>query len=154
MTTATNSDTWAHIHQIFEESIPFHKWLNFKIIDLETKAPKLVIDRREEFIGNFVRGTLHGGIISTVLDVIGGIVAFTEVTTQKQILTKEEKLKQFAHTGTIDLRVDYLRPGVGEQFIASGFVLRAGNKVAVTRMELHNDKNLLIAVGTGAYVVA
>lgn len=154
MTSATDKDTWTHIHQIFEESIPFHKWLDFKIIDLETRTPKLVIDKREEFIGNFVRGTLHGGIISTILDIIGGIVAFTEVTTQKQILTNEERLKQFARTGTIDLRVDYLRPGVGEQFLASGFVLRAGNKVAVTRMELHNDEDLLIAVGTGAYVVA
>ena len=55
--------------------------------------------------------------------------------------------------GTIDLRVDYLRPGIGKHFIASSFILRAGNKVAVTRMELHNDNGEHIAVGTGAYLV-
>jgi acyl-coenzyme A thioesterase PaaI-like protein len=32
--------------------------------------------------------------------------------------------------------------------------LRTGNKVAVTRMELHNNERQLIAVGTGAYTVA
>jgi uncharacterized protein (TIGR00369 family) len=62
--------------------------------------------------------------------------------------------ERFAKIGTIDLRVDYLRPGLGKHFIATGYVLRTGSKVAVTRMELHNDSAQLIAVGTGAYVVA
>ena len=48
----------------------------------------------------------------------------------------------------------HLRPGVGDHFIATGYALRTGNKVAVTRMELHNNERQLIAVGTGAYVVA
>jgi uncharacterized protein (TIGR00369 family) len=62
--------------------------------------------------------------------------------------------ERFAKIGTIDMRIDYLRPGLGDYFIATGYVLRAGNKVAVTRMELHNHERQLIAVGTGAYVVA
>ena len=52
------------------------------------------------------------------------------------------------------MRVDYLRPGHGEWFEAKGTILRTGNKVAVTRMELHNDSGELIAIGTGAYTVA
>ena len=55
---------------------------------------------------------------------------------------------------THSLRVDYLRPGLGGTFSAKGFVLRAGRKVAVTRMELHNDEDSLIAVGTGAYSIS
>jgi transcription-repair coupling factor (superfamily II helicase) len=53
----------------------------------------------------------------------------------------------------IDLRVDYLIPGKGNYFIAKGKILRLGNKVAVSRMELVNDKNDLIALGTGTYNV-
>jgi uncharacterized protein (TIGR00369 family) len=56
--------------------------------------------------------------------------------------------------GTIDLLVDYLRPGLGKHFLATGYILRIGNRVAVTRMELHNEEERLIAVGTGAYQVA
>jgi len=49
------------------------------------------------------------------------------------------------------MRVDFLRPGLGVEFVATGTVLRVGRKVAVTRMELHNDEDSLIAVATGAY---
>jgi acyl-coenzyme A thioesterase PaaI-like protein len=31
--------------------------------------------------------------------------------------------------------------------------MRTGRKVAVTRMELHNDERVLVAVGTGTYIV-
>jgi uncharacterized protein (TIGR00369 family) len=55
--------------------------------------------------------------------------------------------------GTIDLRVDYLRPGRGKTFIARGRIMRAGRKVAVVRMEMHNESELLVAVGTGTYMI-
>ena len=55
--------------------------------------------------------------------------------------------------GTIDMRVDYLRPGRGKRFDAVSTLLRAGNKVAVVRTELHNDEGYLIAVSTGTYLV-
>jgi acyl-coenzyme A thioesterase PaaI-like protein len=46
-------------------------------------------------------------------------------------------------------------PGLGPgDCVAGGYILRLGNRVAVTRMELHNDEGSLIAVGTGAYLVA
>jgi uncharacterized protein (TIGR00369 family) len=66
----------------------------------------------------------------------------------------QTKIERFGKLGTIDLRVDYLRPGLGRHFVSVGQVLRAGNKVAVTRIELTNDEHQLIAVGTGAYVIA
>ena len=55
---------------------------------------------------------------------------------------------------TIDLRVDFLRPGLGKRFVVTAYTLRTGNKVVVKRIELHNDQNDLIAVGTGSYFVA
>jgi uncharacterized protein (TIGR00369 family) len=70
-----------------------------------------------------------------------------------QGLSLSEIADKIARIGTIDMRVDYLRPGKGNRFYASGAVMRTGKKVAVTRMELKNEDNLLIAVGTGAYIV-
>ncbi len=145
--------SWDAIREIFEDSVPFHRFLNLKIQDLETGCPKLNVKMRDVFVGNFVRGNLHGGVISSLLDVIGGIVAFVDVVGRRDLKTTKEKLEFFSRTGTIDIRVDYLRPGFGDEFIASAYVLRTGNKVAVTRMELHNNDDLLIAVGTGAYVI-
>ena len=147
------SSSWEVIQSIFEESIPFNKSLDIKVSDLESGNPKLYVDMQEQFVGNFVRGNLHGGVIATLLDVIGGMIAFVDVVNRKNFKTCDEKIKQFSRMGTINIRIDYLRPGHGSQFTASGYVLRTGNNVAVTRMDLHNEENLLIAAGTGTYTV-
>jgi uncharacterized protein (TIGR00369 family) len=65
----------------------------------------------------------------------------------------QEFIDKLARLGTIDLRIDYLRPGRGQLFETSARILRAGNKVAVARMELHNEEGTLIAVGTGTYLI-
>ena len=99
---------------------------------------------RDELIGNFIRRSLHGGVISAVLDTVGGLVAF--VSLLDRVDSEEAGLARLANVGTIDIRVDYLRSGVGRSFVATGETLRTGNKVAVTRMELHNDEGVLLAV--------
>jgi len=55
--------------------------------------------------------------------------------------------------GTIDLGVDYLRPGRRKHFVASGTILRAGKQAAAVRTELQNEQNELIAVGRRTYLV-
>lgn len=65
----------------------------------------------------------------------------------------EEIAKRLFNVSTIDLRVDFLRPGRGEHFVASGSIMRTGKKVGVIRTQFHNDKEVLIAVGTGTYIV-
>jgi uncharacterized protein (TIGR00369 family) len=72
----------------------------------------------------------------------------------KNPLTHQAELREkLAKLGTIDRRIDYVRPGRGESFRASARILRTGNKVAVIRMELHNEDDVLIALGTGTYLV-
>ena len=65
----------------------------------------------------------------------------------------EELRQRLSRMGTIDLRVDYLRPGRGERFTATSSLLRAGNKVAVARVELHNEEQVYIASATATYMV-
>jgi acyl-coenzyme A thioesterase PaaI-like protein len=56
----------------------------------------------------------------------------------------------------VDLRIDYLQPGLADKgLVCECSVLRMGNKVAVTRMEIfsegeHKDP---IATGQGVYNV-
>ena len=49
--------------------------------------------------------------------------------------------------------VNYLSPGLGKYFVTTGSILRANSKLSVIRMKQHNDEDLLIAVGTGSYVI-
>ena len=141
------------LKEITEEKIPFNKLIGMKIETLDLDKIGIRFEMRPELVGNFTRGNLHGGVISSVLDVTGGMVAWIGIMKKMEGQSFDKISERFNKIGTIDIRVDYLRPGLGEYFIATGSTLRTGNKVSVSRMELHNDKGILIAVGTGTYVV-
>ncbi len=141
------------LRDVYDNKMPFHRLLGVRIVSLTADDIKVRIDMREELIGNFMRRILHGGVISSILDLTGGLIAFAELLKSLDYRQPEEVQKRLARVGTIDLRVDYLRIGEGTFFTASGSVLRKGNKVAVIRTELCNDQDLLIAAGTGTYLV-
>jgi uncharacterized protein (TIGR00369 family) len=154
MATETKKDWLERIRDIFDNKIPFNKVLGLQVYSLDMDRPKIRFDMHDALIGNYIRGSLHGGVISAVIDVTGGLAAFMGL--QKKLAGEpvDVKLEKFSKLGTIDLRIDYLRPGVGQKFEATGYILRTGNKVAVARIELKNEIDQLIAVGTGAYVIA
>lgn len=108
---------------------------------------------QNDLIGNAIHGILHGGVISAVLDATGGMTATAPAVERMRRLSFDDISERIARIGTIDMRVDYIRPGRGTKCYSSGKVMRAGRKVAVTRMELKNSEDVLIAVGTGAYIV-
>lgn len=154
MSGRSHMDEVLGIIQDVVERIPFNQVLGLTVASLDFERPTVRLGMREELIGNFIRGSLHGGVISSTLDFMGGLVAFLGVLKTLEGQPAAEMAARFARIGTIDLRIDYLRPGIGRHFDATGYVLRAGKKVAVTRMELHNEQRQLIAVGTGAYMIA
>jgi len=137
----------------YEAKLPFNKLLGLRVDRLEPDHVRVVFDMKPELIGNPMHGVLHGGAISSVLDATGGIMASIGVIDRLQSKPPEDIEKGISKVGTIDLRVDYLRPGLGKQFYATGAIMRSGKKVTVVRMELHNDLEKLIAVGTGTYIV-
>jgi uncharacterized protein (TIGR00369 family) len=147
------AELFAAVHELFRERIPFNKLLGIRIDSMSFESARTRFDFRDELVGNYLRGSLHGGVVSAVLDLTGGLVAFLHAARSAPGGSHREKLETLANVGTIDMRVDYLRPGVGRHFLASAYLLRSGNKVAVTRMELHNDEDSLVAVGTAAYLV-
>lgn len=145
----------AALRDVFEERVPFNKALAMKIVSLDPAAPVIRIDMRPDLVGNFMRGILHGGVISAVLDVSCGLGAMLSVI-EKHIAQGEPleaQIGRFSRIGTIDLRVDFLRPGVGEWFVAKAEIMRSGNRVAVVRSELRNDSDELIAAAVAAYTI-
>ncbi len=142
-----------NLKEIVEEKIPLNKLMGIKLESINHKGPLLKLSMKEILIGNYTQGILHGGVISTVLDVTGTVTTWFGIIMNRNNRSEDEIGVAISRTGTIDLRIDYLRPGRGDHFLASGTILRIGNKIAVTRMQLHNDQEALIAVGTGTYTV-
>ena len=136
----------------FFERIPFNQSLGIQIGELTVDKVSMHLPMKPELIGNFVQGILHGGVISTLLDVCGGAMALIGAFDKHKHLSSQERMTRLSKLGTIDLRVDYLRPGRGQRFTATAVLLRSGNKVAVVRSELHSEDGTLVAVGTGTYL--
>ena len=65
---------------------------------------------------------MHGGVTASVLDSIGSLVAVAHFISYEKNLTTEYLKNRISHMGTIDLRVDYLLPGRGSLFTATGKV--------------------------------
>lgn len=139
--------------KVFSNSVPFHNVIGFEFDKLTEEGCRISFKNKPELIGNFVQKILHGGVTATALDVVGGVMAAVGMMTKYPDADDQELGKKLARIGTIDLRVDYVRPGRGESFYAKARLLRSGNKVAVVRMELHNEKDTLIALGTGTYMM-
>ena len=147
------ADLVNYFEEIDKKKPSFSSFLDFSMDSPDFDHPLLTLKMRDNLVGNLIYRTLHGGIIASILDALGGHAVFLQVFKQVKGQSMEKQLKRVTKIGSIDLRIDYLRPGTGKVFTASGAILRTGNKVAVTRMELHNEENKLIAVGTGTYTV-
>lgn len=145
--------TFDIVREIFTERVEFNKVLGVEIDSMSFENATVRFDNRPELTGNIVHKSLHGGVVSATLDLTGGLVAYLSVLKTMEGKTVQEKRERLANVGTIDLRIDYLRPGLGKHFIATGSILRAGNKIAVSRMDLRNEEGAHIATATGTYLV-
>ncbi len=144
----------AGLKKIFEEMIVFNQVLGLKITSI---APGLVlgsIDMRPELVGHYSYNRLHGGVISAGLDAMGGLAVMSAIGARHMDEAPAQRLHRFAKLGTIDLRIDYLRPGISDHFALRAEVLRLGSRVGTTRMEFFGADGKLLSTGAGAYMVS
>jgi acyl-coenzyme A thioesterase PaaI-like protein len=85
---------------------------------------------------------------------MGGLAVMAAIGARHMDEPVPQRLQRFAKLGTIDLRVDYLRPGIGEGFRLEAEVLRLGSRVASTRMGFLALDGKLLATGAGVYIVS
>ena len=142
------------LKDIFEEKIVFNKLIGLKITSLKPDRVTARIDMRPELVGHYVHNRLHGGVISAGLDAMGGLAVMAAIGARHMDEAPLQRLHRFAKLGTIDLRVDYLRPGIGEYFELRAEVMRLGSRVGSTRMELLGADGKLLSTGAAAYIVS
>ena len=144
----------AALIDLFEQRISFNKTLGLAIDSARSPTPTMRFAMRPELMGHQLHGRLHGGVISAVLDAMGGFALMVAIGERHAEESTAQILHRFAKMGTIDLRVDYLRPGVGASFTASAEVTRLGGRIGATQMRLVNDTGRLIATAAAAYVIS
>ena len=130
------------VRQLFEELIPFNKFLGLTIDEMSETVTRLVLPFRPEFIGNPEIPAMHGGVISATLDTTGGVAVWSQARPMDRV-------------STVDLRVDYLRPGRAERLIVVADVVRLGGRVGVAELRAFHAgaEDKPVAAGMGVYNV-
>lgn len=128
---------------VVEELIPFNKLIGIQLVEIKEGFAKLRVPFKDELVGNPMVRALHGGLIATVMDTAGGAAGMTTLT------SFEDRFS------TIDIRVDYLRPGQEKDLIVEGKINRSGNRIIATSMVAYHpgEKDNLIAEGKAVYNV-
>ncbi len=152
--TPEEHDEIVAVHrQWIEEKCPFDKVLGLTVTSLSLESACLTFEMKDHLIGNVDIQVLHGGAIATVLDAVGSAVLTYNILGKLRDSSIAERVRRLKGVPTVDLRIDYLSPGFGKSFSAMAWILRTGSKVAVTRMELRNEDDQLVAMGTGTYLI-
>jgi uncharacterized protein (TIGR00369 family) len=143
--TTTNAPGWDPdvLRELMEQAIPFNRYLGLRAIKMERAEVKLLLPFREDFVGDPVRRALHGGTISMLIDTAGGAAAFLNVEAEERV-------------STVDLVVDYLRPGPCVDIVATARVVRRGNRVVTANVEVTraDGEGGVIAQGRGVYNIS
>lgn len=150
-----NSHSQAMMQQLSAAftSIPFNRMLGLQLDHLDKSQVTMSFAMKNELIGNFLHGILHGGVISSVLDMAGGMVVMAAAI-EKLVEHKEEEIADLVGKCiTVDLQISYLRQGRGDHFVAKAYLSKYGKNISFTRMELLNQDDLLLATGNGTYLL-
>jgi uncharacterized protein (TIGR00369 family) len=139
---------------IFENQMVFDRVIGLRVVSIAAERVAGRIDMRPDLVGHFAYRRLHGGVISTGLDALAGLAIMAALGARHMDETVAQRLARFARLGTIDLRVDFLRPAIGDRFDLSAEVIRIGSRVASTRMEFRGADGTLLSTGTAAYIVS
>ena len=142
------------LRDVFEDRIAFNRILGFTIESFDPDEPRVRFDMRPELIGHFLFGRLHGGVTSAVLDATAGFALMCAIADKHRDEPAEQVMHRFTKMGTIDLRIDFLRQGIGERFHAKARITRLGGRIGSTQMTLTNETGLLIATGAASYVIS
>jgi len=143
MTLLEHQEDREFLRLLFDNIIPFNRFLGIRSVEIGDGVVVLELPFRPEFIGNPVTRALHGGAISSILDPCGGLAVWSQIGLEDLV-------------STVDLRIDYLRPAVGDADLqAKGSVIRLGNRVGVVELRAYfpGEEDHPVAVGTGVYNV-
>lgn len=144
----------AILQHVTEEFVPFNKVLGLKLASANATTVTACMEMKPELVGHPAIQRIHGGAISAALDAMAGVAVMCAISAKHMNEPVMQRAQRFGKLGTIDLRVDYMRPGIGERFVVHAEVLRLGTRVATTRMEFLSENGELLAAGMAAYIVS
>ena len=122
-------------------SLPHCQAIDLRFEELDHKTPILSIPWRADLVGRNDTNTIHGGVITTLIDV-------TSACSVAALITEIEVI------ATLDMRIDYMHPATPHQAIyAKAECYRLTGHVAFTRTICYqHSEDDPIALGTATFM--
>jgi uncharacterized protein (TIGR00369 family) len=144
----------AGLKDIYEEKILFNQWMGLRVESIRPTGIVAHLSMKPELVGHYAYHRIHGGVISAALDAMGSLAVLAALGAMHMDEVPAKRLKRFEGHSTIDLRIDFLRPGVGENFTIHAEAVRVGARVGNARMEFRSAEGKLLSTGTAAYLTS
>ncbi len=125
------------------DGAPYSVWLGFRIEEMTRDRAVMTTPYSKDLVGDPDTGTLHGGVITALLDHCCGMAAFGGLGAR--------------HTpATLDLRIDYMRPArPGCDITAEAHCLKSHGLVAFVRATAHDgDPEDPVATAQAAFMIS
>lgn len=122
--------------------LPHYRELGLAVVEIARGKGILRLDYHPRLVGDFEHGLLHGGVITTLMDSVCGMVAFSVVP-------------EGTAAATLDLRIDYLRPaGPGKPVFGFAECYRITRSVAFVRgCAYHETADDPLATCAGTFMI-
>lgn len=116
--------------------------LGFQFAGVEARRVRMRVPYRQDLVGDPETGVLAGGLVTALLDHVGGMAVWVA-------------LNRFATIATLDLRVDYMRAAeAGRDLLAEAECYRLGRAVAFVRAWAFEDSpDDPVAAAQSAYIL-
>ena len=136
------TDGWSNVEEFqryFSSVSPMYRFLGMRLVELGEGYAVGVVHYRDEI--SRMGGIVHGGIIASIVDHIGGIA----------VMTVNDGVDQVA----IELKVNFLRrlSKDNSPYKAVGRVLRPGKSIVVAEARIYDSNEELSAFGVGSWYI-
>jgi uncharacterized protein (TIGR00369 family) len=132
---------WKEYVQYKMDRNKYSKLIGMEFVTLEPALIEAELAFRDDLQQQ--NGYLHGGVISSVCDIVTGFASYTLVEKDQQVFT-------------VECKVSYYNPGISDRFYARGWVEKAGKRFHFCESEVYylkNGKKVTVAKSTATMAV-
>ena len=130
---AATPEFWERFNEL-----PFHQYLGMQLVERSPDYSKLQL-RRTESTPTGIGGSVHGGVLATLVDMTAVAAVFAGLKAGEQ------------PAGTADLQLSYLRQTRGDIVTSEGRVLKRGRQLATIEVKVTDDSGRLCCSGRVLY---
>ncbi len=133
--TAEDIRNLSLLKEVIQNVMPVNKLLGIEIQKLEKGYAEVRVPFQEKFVGDFQRGLWHGGILASVADTTGGLVALSLAKPGDQV-------------NTVDMRIDYLHGAIEADVFGKAELIKSGKRIILADVKLfqkHQKEPVVVA---------